>query len=149
MVDVVNVLGRESALYIGGSWVTADGTRLAIDPAEQRTCIAMVSSHLHRSIPSRSDDLKGYMVEQISPLLVLTPYEAWTAATVFERLFPTDKNAPGAIKIGVLTYLDRALAGAYQDKTDTYGLAWQRWISLPVGIAAFPSPNAQPRSKTP
>src|SRR5215207_1985035 len=28
MMDVVNVLGREPAMYIGGSWVTADETRL-------------------------------------------------------------------------------------------------------------------------
>ena len=62
------------------------------------------------------------MERQISPLLVLTPYEAWTAAAVFERLFPTDKNAPGAIEIGVLTYLDRALAGAYQDRAEAYRL---------------------------
>src|SRR5215210_6152635 len=62
------------------------------------------------------------MERQTSPLLVLTPYEAETAAAVFERLFPTDENGPGAIGIGVLTYLDRALAGAYQDKADTYRL---------------------------
>ena len=29
-------------------------------------------------------------------MLVLTLYEARTAATVFERLFPTDENGPGA-----------------------------------------------------
>src|SRR5829696_6004780 len=62
------------------------------------------------------------MMRQPSPLLVLTPYEARTVAAVFERLFPTDEKGPGAIDIGVLTYLDRALAGAYQDKADTYRL---------------------------
>src|SRR5215203_1469531 len=65
------------------------------------------------------------MERQTSTLLVLTPYEAWTAAAVFERLFPTDENSPGAIEMGVLTYLDRALAGAYRDKAEAYriGLA--------------------------
>src|SRR5829696_7371886 len=62
------------------------------------------------------------MERQPSPLLVLTPYEARTVAAIFERLFPTDEKGPGAIEIGVLTYLDRALAGAYQDKADTYRL---------------------------
>ena len=62
------------------------------------------------------------MERQTSTLLVLTPYEARTAAAVFERLFPTDESSPGAIDIGVLTYLDRALAGAYQDKAEAYRL---------------------------
>ena len=62
------------------------------------------------------------MERQTPTLLVLTPYEARTAAAVFERLFPTNENSPGAIEIGVLTYLDRALAGAYQDKAEAYRL---------------------------
>ena len=52
----------------------------------------------------------------------LSPYEAGTAAAVFERLFPADEHGPGATGIGVLTYLDRALAGAYADKAETYRL---------------------------
>ena len=62
------------------------------------------------------------MERQTSALLVLTPYEARTAAAVFERLFPSDENGPGAIDIGVLAYLDRALAGAYRDKAEAYRL---------------------------
>src|ERR687890_1205777 len=62
------------------------------------------------------------MERQTSTLLVLTPYEARTAAAVFERLFPTDENNPGAIEMGVLTYLDRALAGAYRNKAEAYRL---------------------------
>ena len=62
------------------------------------------------------------MERRTSTLLVLTPYEARTAAAVFERLFPTDESSPGATDIGVLTYLDRALAGAYQDKAEAYRL---------------------------
>ena len=62
------------------------------------------------------------MERQTSTLLVLTPYEARTAVAVFECLFPTDESSPGAIDIGVLTYLDRALAGAYQDKAEAYRL---------------------------
>jgi gluconate 2-dehydrogenase alpha chain len=54
-------------------------------------------------------------------------HEAHTAAAIFERLFPRDKNGPGANEIGVLTYVDRALAGAYADKLETYRL----------GLAAF------------
>src|SRR4051794_37554650 len=62
------------------------------------------------------------MERQTSALLVLTPYEARTAAAVFERLFPSDENDPGATGIGVLAYLDRALAGAYRDKAEAYRL---------------------------
>jgi lactaldehyde dehydrogenase/glycolaldehyde dehydrogenase len=35
MMDVVSVLGREPAMYSGGSWVTADETRLVINPADE------------------------------------------------------------------------------------------------------------------
>src|SRR5919112_1411616 len=62
------------------------------------------------------------MERQTSALLVLTPYEARTAAAVFERLFPSDEDGPGATDIGVLAYLDRALAGAYRDKAEAYRL---------------------------
>ncbi len=34
-MDVVSVLGREPAMYSGGSWVTADETRLVINPADE------------------------------------------------------------------------------------------------------------------
>ncbi len=57
-------------------------------------------------------------------LMSLNPYEGRTAAAVFERLFPVDEHG-GATEIGVLTYVDRALGGAYGDKVETYrvGLA--------------------------
>ncbi|MBA2597680.1 MAG: gluconate 2-dehydrogenase subunit 3 family protein [Chloroflexia bacterium] len=46
-------------------------------------------------------------------------------AAVFERMFPADANGPGAGDIGVVNYLDRALAGAYADCIPAYrgGLA--------------------------
>src|SRR5918997_5262616 len=62
------------------------------------------------------------MEGQKQALLVLTPYEARVAAAVFERLFPADENGPGATRIGVVAYVDRALAGAYRDEADTYRL---------------------------
>src|SRR5919107_3769528 len=62
------------------------------------------------------------MERRTSALLVLTPYEARTAAAVFERLFPADEDGPGATDIGVLAYLDRALAGAYRDQAEAYRL---------------------------
>nr|MDP8945957.1 gluconate 2-dehydrogenase subunit 3 family protein [Actinomycetota bacterium] len=62
------------------------------------------------------------MEERTPALLVLNPYEAGTAAAIFERLFPADEHDPGATELGVLGYLDRALGGAYQDKADTYRL---------------------------
>src|SRR5919199_148487 len=63
--------------------------------------------------------------EQTSALIALNPYEGRTAAAIFERLFPADESGPGATEIGVLSYVDRALAGAYRDKVEAYrvGLA--------------------------
>jgi gluconate 2-dehydrogenase alpha chain len=55
-------------------------------------------------------------------LTTLNSHEARTAAAVFERLFPADEHGPGASEIGVLIYVDRALAGAYRDKVETYRL---------------------------
>lgn len=60
-------------------------------------------------------------------LISLNPYEARTAAALFERMFPADETSPGATAIGVLTYLDQALAGAYRDCAETYR----------VGLATF------------
>ena len=64
-------------------------------------------------------------MEQRLPIISLNPYEARIAAAIFERLFPADENGPGSTEIGVVTYLDRALAGAYRDKAEAYrvGLA--------------------------
>src|SRR5207244_13012553 len=44
------------------------------------------------------------------------------ALPIFERLLPADESGPGAIEMGIVTYLDRALAGAYQDKAELYRL---------------------------
>lgn len=65
------------------------------------------------------------MAELPAALIALNPYEARTAAAIFERLFPADGHGPGATEIGVVTYLDRALAGPYRDQTEVYrvGLA--------------------------
>ena len=59
------------------------------------------------------------------PLPALNDREAATAAAVFERMVPADSSAPGATQIGVVTYLDRSLAGAYREHLATYrsGLA--------------------------
>jgi len=57
-----------------------------------------------------------------TPLIILSPHEGRTAAALFERLFPADENGPGAREIGVVAYLDRALAGMYRDKVEAYRL---------------------------
>src|SRR5215213_11059351 len=41
MMDVVNVLGREPAMYIGGSWVRAAETRPVINPADESVIAAV------------------------------------------------------------------------------------------------------------
>jgi gluconate 2-dehydrogenase alpha chain len=52
----------------------------------------------------------------------LTPHEAATVGAVFERMFPADEHGPGAVAIGAVSYLDRALNGAYADLRETYRL---------------------------
>src|SRR4028119_2517031 len=68
---------------------------------------------------------KRRVEEQMPALISLNADEARTAAAVFERLFPANEDGPGATQIGVLAYVDRALAGAYHDKVEAYrvGLA--------------------------
>lgn len=58
-------------------------------------------------------------------LITLNAREARTAAAVFERFFPEEGTEPGAMQIGVLDYVDMALAGAEKDKAEAYrvGLA--------------------------
>ena len=48
-------------------------------------------------------------------LLTFNPHEARTVTAIAERLFPADETGPGATAIGVLSYIDQALAGAYAD----------------------------------
>jgi gluconate 2-dehydrogenase alpha chain len=60
--------------------------------------------------------------ERPSGLLSLNPQEARTAEAIFERIFPADENAPGAKEIGVVTYVVRALSGAYRDEVQGYRL---------------------------
>ena len=55
--------------------------------------------------------------------LVLNPDEASALEALFERMFPADADCPGASEIGVVRYLDRALAGAYAPLSETYRLA--------------------------
>ena len=52
------------------------------------------------------------MEKPLPALISLNAHEARTAAAIFERLFPADEGGPGANQIGVLAYVDRALAGA-------------------------------------
>ena len=62
------------------------------------------------------------MEERAPALLALNPHDGRTAAALFERIFPADENGPGASEIGVLAYVDRALAGVYRDRVETYRL---------------------------
>jgi gluconate 2-dehydrogenase alpha chain len=55
-------------------------------------------------------------------LIALNSHEGRTSAALFERLFPADEHGPGATEIGVLTYVDSALTGAYSDCIETYRL---------------------------
>ncbi len=51
---------------------------------------------------------------------------ARTVGAIAEQYWPTTDASPGAIEAGVVTYIDRALAGAYVDYQNMYraGLVW-------------------------
>ena len=77
-------------------------------------------------------------------LLALSAREAQTAEALFERLFPADEYGSGAREIGVVSYLDRALAGAYREYLPVYrnGLALLDRVSqarFGVRFASAPS----------
>ncbi|MCA9863718.1 MAG: gluconate 2-dehydrogenase subunit 3 family protein [Thermomicrobiales bacterium] len=70
--------------------------------------------------------------------LALNPGQARTATAIFERMFPAD-DVPGATEIGVVRYLDRALAGAYREDAALYrrGLAQLDAASMAAYGAPF------------
>jgi gluconate 2-dehydrogenase alpha chain len=70
--------------------------------------------------------------------LSLNAEQARTATAIFERMFPAD-DVPGATEIGVVRYLDRALAGAYREDALLYrhGLAQLDAASQTVNGACF------------
>jgi gluconate 2-dehydrogenase alpha chain len=80
-------------------------------------------------------------------LIALGVGEARTAAAVFERMFPGGEDGPGATEIGVVDYLDRALAGEYAGDAETYrvGLATLDHVAREAHGAAFAdcAPEAQ------
>ena len=55
-------------------------------------------------------------------LLSLSPYRARCVAAVFEAMFPAGSDHPGAVEIGAVAYLDRALAGHDRHQRDAYDL---------------------------
>lgn len=72
-----------------------------------------------------NNDAAGLVGNIPAALVTLNAYEARIAAAIFDRLFPADEHSSGATALGVVTYVDRALAGAYKDKVEAYrmGLA--------------------------
>jgi len=50
----------------------------------------------------------------------LTATEAATLSALLDGMFPADEHGPGALEIGVLDYLQRALTGPYNDLAPIY-----------------------------
>ena len=63
-------------------------------------------------------------MDHVSALITFNPHEGRTAAAIFERLFPADETGAGAIDIGVVAYVDRALSGPYADLVEEYRLGF-------------------------
>jgi gluconate 2-dehydrogenase gamma chain len=60
------------------------------------------------------------IVVQRAALEVLSPAEADALEAVLARLVPADALGPGAVEMGVGTYIDRALAGALKTDLASY-----------------------------
>ena len=45
-MDLLNVLGRDPAMYIDGSWATAEETRPAINPSDESTIAAVPEANV-------------------------------------------------------------------------------------------------------
>src|SRR5437870_989319 len=75
----------------------------------------------------------------VTDSVVFDPQQTRTVAAAFERLFPADEHGPGAADIGVVTYLDTALAGAEAEHVATYraGLAALDQAALSSFAQAF------------
>ena len=84
------------------------------------------------------------------PLLALSAREALTAEAVFERMFPADESGPGAFEIGVVNYLDRALAGTYREHLPIYrnGLALLDRVSQARFGLGFANASASAQDQT-
>jgi gluconate 2-dehydrogenase alpha chain len=57
-----------------------------------------------------------------SPLVALNTAEGECLAAIADRIFPTDEHSEGATDLGVVTYIDRSLLGAYFEQLDSYRL---------------------------
>ncbi|MGC2398250.1 MAG: GMC family oxidoreductase [Acidobacteriaceae bacterium] len=55
-------------------------------------------------------------------MISLSAAEGDCLAAIAGRIFPADENSPDAVDLGVLTYIDRALQGAYSDQLEHYRL---------------------------
>lgn len=58
----------------------------------------------------------------MTSFIVFNPHQARTASAIFDCMFPADKYSSSAADIGVVEYVDRALAGAYSDEAENYRL---------------------------
>jgi acyl-CoA reductase-like NAD-dependent aldehyde dehydrogenase len=51
-MDILSVLGREPAMYIGGTWVTTNETRPVINPADESVITAVPEADEGHAVPS-------------------------------------------------------------------------------------------------
>jgi gluconate 2-dehydrogenase gamma chain len=78
-------------------------------------------------------------------LQFLTSNQYETVAAIAEQFWPTTDASPGGRDAGVADYIDRALAGAYNDYQDLYhaGLAWVDMAANQHGGANFVDLDAE------
>lgn len=75
---------------------------------------------------AHSRDILAQEEDRASAFQFLNPGEAKTVDAVAEQYWPTTDDSPGAHDAGVVYYIDRALAGAYQEYQQIYqtGIGW-------------------------
>lgn len=78
----------------------------------------------------------------------LTATEARVADAFFERLFPADEHGPGARAIGVLDYVDRALAGHDSRLVPSIRPSSRPSTPRPAAPSATASPSCEATNRT-
>lgn len=85
----------------------------------------------------------------MTSFMIFNPHQSRTASAIFDCMFPANSHSPSATEIGVVEYVDRALAGAYSDDAENYrlGLAALDQASMRLCGKAFADADSQQQSQ--
>jgi gluconate 2-dehydrogenase gamma chain len=86
----------------------------------------LVAKAFHYDALAQEEALRGYQF--------FTRSEAETFGAIAARIWPGDEDDPGALEAGAVTYVDRALAGAYAGYQTAYRVVLDRLEQQTSGL---------------